>query len=111
MRAADIRTFIPAQTKPAQRFQDHFLRLRRGPRLIGIFDTQQEFAPMLFGKAVIDERYIGGATCGSPVGEGATRVRTGRVMAVIIVASFNVGLAGLYKADRRLSSLRCDDGY
>ena len=61
MRASDIRTFIPAEAKPAQGFKDHLFRLGCRPCLIGIFDPQQKFATMFLGKAIIDERNIGGA--------------------------------------------------
>ena len=61
VRAADIGAFVPAEAKPFQRLQDHFFGLRCRARLIGILDPQQELASMLFGKAIIDKRNIGGA--------------------------------------------------
>ncbi len=58
---ADVRTFIPLQPKPAQRVENLLLGGSAGAHLVGIFDTQDKLAAVLAGKALIEQRNVGGA--------------------------------------------------
>src|SRR5690606_14922544 len=60
-RAADIRAFIPAQAKPAQRIEYRLLGFRRGALLVGVLDAQDELATVLARKAEVEQGDIGGA--------------------------------------------------
>ena len=61
VRAADIGALIPAEPQPTQRIEDFLFGFARRSHLIGILDAQQELPAMLFGKAIVDQRDIGGA--------------------------------------------------
>ena len=51
MRAADIGSFVPFEPQPAQRIEDHLLRLGGGTNTIGVLDAKDELSPMLSSKA------------------------------------------------------------
>ena len=64
MRTTDIRTFVPLDSQPAQGIEDLLLGLTGRTQLIGVFDTQNEFAAVLLGEAVVEQSDVGGANMG-----------------------------------------------
>ncbi|MNN13631.1 hypothetical protein D3C81_1266690 [compost metagenome] len=64
MRAADVRTFAPLDTEPAQGVEDLLFGLAGRTQLVGIFNTQDELAAVLLGKAVVEQGDVGGADVG-----------------------------------------------
>ncbi|MNO91922.1 hypothetical protein D3C76_834820 [compost metagenome] len=64
MRAADVRTFAPLDTEPAQGVEDLLFGLAGRTQLVGIFDTQDELAAVLLGKAVVEQGDVSGADVG-----------------------------------------------
>ncbi|MNM94018.1 hypothetical protein D3C81_1064080 [compost metagenome] len=64
MRAADVRAFAPLDAEPAQGVEDLLFGLTGRTQLVGIFDTQDEFAAVLLGKAVVEQGDISGADVG-----------------------------------------------
>lgn len=76
VRTTDVRAFAPVDAQPAQCVEDLLFGLAGRAQLIGVFNAQDELAAVLFGKAVVEQRDVGRADVGSPVGDGAMRVRT-----------------------------------
>ena len=63
-RSSAVRPFVPLDTRPPQRVEDH--GLRRGVRSfpVGIFDAQDELTAVLAGEYPVEERHISGADMG-----------------------------------------------
>jgi len=59
--AALVWTFVPFQTHPRKRAEDHVFALFGGPCLIRVFDAENELAAMLLGEHVIEETDVCGA--------------------------------------------------
>src|SRR6202007_344814 len=55
VRPADVRTLVPREPRPAQRFEDRAFRGERRAHLVGVLDAQQEIAAVLFGEAVVHQ--------------------------------------------------------
>jgi hypothetical protein len=53
MGTANIWAFIPVQAQPPQGIKNRLLRGSRRTMLIGVFNPQQKFPALTFGKAVV----------------------------------------------------------
>ena len=60
MRATDIGAFVPRQAEPVQRIEDHLLGLGACAGLVGVLDPEDEFATLLLGEDVVEQRDLGG---------------------------------------------------
>ena len=59
--AADVGTFVPIESEPSQRIDDHAFRRARAARNVGVFDAENELAALTAREDLIDQRDIGGA--------------------------------------------------
>ena len=62
--AAYVWTFVPIQAQPAQGFEDGGFGRGAGAGLVGVFDAQDEAAPVVAGEGVVEEGHVGGADMG-----------------------------------------------
>ena len=73
---ADVRALVPGEAEPAQGLEDHPLAGGMAALAVGVLDAQEELAAQLAGEGVVERATYAVPTWGSPVGDGAMRVRT-----------------------------------
>ena len=64
VRAADVRTLVPAQAQPPQGVEDHRLAGEGAALAVGVLDPEDELPAVPAGEGVVEERHVRGSDVG-----------------------------------------------